>query len=60
MIKINNLPAFAKNNTWVVYTIVDGKAWFYDAWQADRQADAIWQALDIGGFVVNINLVVCD
>ena len=30
--KINNMPDWAKRKKYIVFRMIDGEAWFYDAW----------------------------
>lgn len=50
--KVNNMPGWAQERAFVVIRIVNGEAWFYDAW--DDGNKAINQALEeyVGGMVI--------
>lgn len=48
--KIHNVPAWARKRVKIVYTIVDGEAWFYDAHDDDERA--MEQAWEIDGYAV--------
>lgn len=50
MLHINNLPEYARDRAYIVYTPVDGQAWFFSAW--DDQERAVQQALEYGCQVV--------
>jgi hypothetical protein len=47
---INNLADWAKAKKVVVFRLVDGAAWFYDAW--DDYTKALSQAVEIGGQII--------
>lgn len=51
-VQVNNLPDWALKCQWVVVRVVDGEVWFFDAWAHDRKADALAQAVEEDGFVV--------
>ncbi len=51
-VMINNMPESAAHRKWIVCRAVDGAVWFYDAWAYDLEADALAQAREVGGFVV--------
>ena len=50
--KVHNMPQWAIEKSFVVIRIVNGEAWFYDAW--DDGNKAINQALEdyVGGMVI--------
>lgn len=48
--KVNNIEAHAKGKRYLVVNIVDGEAWFYDAW--NDYSGAAEQAYEIGGLIV--------
>ena len=50
MVKVNNLPEYAKNYNWLVCRVVDGALWF---WGAFNDHDKAFEtAMDVGGVVV--------
>lgn len=51
-VMINNMPETAKHCKWIVCRAVDGSVWFYGAWAYDREDDAMAQAREVNGFVV--------
>lgn len=53
--KINNIPEWAKNKDYIVFRMVDGEAWFYDAWKDYKSALEV--ALEVGGQIVPIEEV---
>ena len=48
--KVNNMKAFARDREYTVIRMVDGEAWFYDAW--DDADKAIRQAIEVDGHVI--------
>lgn len=46
---INNLPEFATTCRYIVYRLVDDKAYFWDAW--NNEEAACKAAFEIGGYV---------
>ncbi len=50
--KINNVPKMSKNRKFIVFRVVDGANWFYDAW--DDFDRALKQAIEIEGQVAPI------
>ena len=48
--KINNVEAYAKDMKYVVFRIVDGTAWYYNAW--NDYGKALAQAIDCGGYII--------
>ena len=53
--KVNNVADWAKEAKYMTIRIVDGEAWFYDAWNdADK---AIAQAVEEGGHVIPVEAV---
>ena len=55
MIKVNNLPEYAKNYNWLVCRVVDGELWFWGAFKDHDKAFEV--AMDVGGVVVLPRLV---
>ena len=53
--KINNLMDYAKARKFIVFNVVDGKNWFFDAW--DTYDRALQQALEVGGQVAPVEVV---
>ncbi len=53
--KVNNVASWAKEKKFMTIRMVDGEAWFYDAWS--DEAKAIAQAVEIGGHVIPIEAV---
>ena len=51
-VQINNFPESAAHMRWIVCRAVDGAVWFYGAWPYHNEADALAQAREVGGFVV--------
>ena len=47
---VNNMTPWAKEKKFMVIRIVEGNAWFYDAW--DDGEKAIKQAIEVGGMVI--------
>lgn len=47
--KINNMDKHAKGRKYVVFRVVNGENWYYDAW--DDFDRALAQAVEIGGQV---------
>ena len=50
MVKVNNVSKWASGKKYMVIRIVNGEAWFYDAW--DDYGKALVQASEEGGQVV--------
>ena len=48
--KVNNMNDWARESKYIVVRIVDGAAWFYDAWEDFDKAAK--QAIEVGGLVV--------
>lgn len=55
MIKVNNVSAWAKESKFIVFRVVEGQNWFYDAWNDFEKA--LKQAVEIGGQVVPVEMV---
>lgn len=53
--KINNMPEWSKTRKYVVFRIVDGDNWFYDAW--DDFDRVLKQAVEIEGQFAPIEAV---
>lgn len=53
--KINNMDDYAKTKKYIVFRIVDGENWFYDAW--DDFEKALKQAVEEGGQVAPMEAV---
>lgn len=51
--KINNVESYALNKKFIVYRMIDGEAWFYDAWNDTRKAEE--QSREINGYVTKTN-----
>lgn len=47
---INNMADWAWEKKYVVFRVVDGKAWFYDAWDDYRKA--LRQAIEENGQII--------
>lgn len=45
--KINNVPAYARDKAYIVYREVDGEAWYWGAW--DDPMKAAIQAAEVHG-----------
>jgi len=58
MIKVNNMTPWAKEKKYQVIIMVDGEAWFYDAW--DDVDKAIAQATEeyVHGHVIPTSAVI--
>lgn len=56
--KINNTPEWAKARKYIVFRIVSGVAWFYDAWLI--YSKALEQALEIDGQIIPVKEVDFD
>ena len=50
MIKVNNLPEYAKNYNWLVCRVVNGELWFWGAFNDHDKAREI--AIDVNGTVL--------
>lgn len=55
---VKNMKGFARDRKYTVIRIVNCEAWFYDAW--DDQRDAIRQALEVHGHVIPTNIIEPD
>lgn len=53
--KINNLFDCSKARKFIVFRVVGGENWFYDAW--DEYDRALAQAVEIGGQVAPVEAV---
>ena len=53
--KINNLDNYARCKKYIVFRVVDGDNWFYDAWNDFDKA--LNQAIEIDGQVAPIEAV---
>ena len=53
--KVNNVPEMSKNRKFIVFRVVDGENWFYDAW--DDFDRALKLAIEIEGQVAPIEAV---
>lgn len=53
--KINNMSSNAKDRKFIVFRVVDGANWFYDAW--DDFEMALNQAVEVKGRVAPIEAV---
>jgi len=53
--KINNLPATAKNYGYIVAREVDGEFWYWGAWNESEKANEV--ARDIGGIAITTDLI---
>ena len=49
---VENLPKNYDKFRYFVVRAVDGKVWFYGAWFAHQAQDAMAQAREVDGFVV--------
>jgi len=54
-VKVNNVPEMSKDRRFIVFRVVDGENWFYDAW--DDFDRALKQAIEIEGQVAPIEAV---
>lgn len=53
--KVNNVASWAREKKFMTIRMVDGEAWFYDAWS--DEAKAIAQAVEVGGHVIPVESV---
>lgn len=53
--KVNNVAPWAREKKYMTIRVVDGEAWFYDAWS--DEAKAIMQAVEVGGHVIPVDTV---
>ena len=53
--RINNMPDWAKRKKYIVFRMVDGEAWFYDAWNDYMKAFKQCMEPDVRGHIVPIN-----
>ena len=52
MTYVNNLPQNYNRFRYFVCRAIDGQVWFYGAWFAHQASDALAQAREVDGFVV--------
>ena len=52
LVYVENLPKNVNKYRYIVVRAVEGKVWFYGAWFAYQAKDALAQASEVGGFVV--------
>ena len=52
LVYVENLPANIDKFRYVVVRAVEGQVWFYGAWYAHQVKDAMEQAREVDGFVV--------
>ena len=52
---IYNLPEWARKKRFIVFRLVEGDAWFFDAWDAYEKA--LKQAVEIDGQVIPVGEV---
>ena len=52
LVYIENLPKNWEKFRYFVVRAVDGKVWYYGAWFAHQAKDAMAQASEVDGFVV--------
>ncbi len=52
LVYVENLPTNVDKYRYLVVRAVEGKVWFYGAWYAYQAKDAMAQASEVGGFVV--------
>lgn len=52
LVYVNNLPQNYERFRYFVVRAVNGKVWFYGAWFAHQASDAMMQAREVDGFVV--------
>lgn len=58
MIKVHNLPNYARNYTYTVVKVVDGELWFYGSYSDNIVALGL--AIEIGGeFLYSNQLETC-
>lgn len=55
MMKINNLPEYAKTKKYIVARRVDGELWFWGAWDDRDTANEV--ALEEGGITIKNDLL---
>ncbi len=53
--KINNMDDYARGKKFIVFRVVEGENWFYDAW--DDFDRALNQAIEVEGQVAPIEAV---
>ena len=52
LVYVENLPKNVDKFRYLVVRAIDGKVWFYGAWFANQAKDAMVQAHEVDGFVV--------
>ena len=52
IVHVEDLPRNYEKYRYFVVRAVEGKVWFYGAWYAHQAKDAIAQASEVDGFVV--------
>lgn len=52
LVYIHNLPSNYELYRYFVVRAVDGQVWYYDEWRANQASEAMAQAREVGGFVV--------
>ena len=52
LVYVENLPKNVDKFRYLVVRAVEGKVWFYGAWYAHQAKDAMAQAREVDGFVV--------
>lgn len=57
MMKVNNLPAYARDYKYIVVRTFDGEDWFYGAWNDFDRAEAVAFEFD-NGHVINSERVI--
>lgn len=53
--KVNNVASWANEKKYMTIRMVDGEAWFYDAW--NNVDKAIAQAIEEGAYVIPVEAV---
>lgn len=52
LVYVENLPKNVNKFRYLIVRAVEGKVWFYGAWYANQAKDAMAQAQEVDGFVV--------
>ena len=52
LVHVENLPQNVDKFRYLVVRAVEGTVWFYGAWYKDQAKDALAQAAEVDGFVV--------
>ena len=52
---IKNMPAYAAEYPYIVYTVSDDTAWFYGAYSTAEQADRVAAEIS-GGYTRNVSV----